>query len=83
MDYTCPRCGEEHSQYNWNDKTKERYGGSIIPIEKEDADCFYVCPSCSEGSDYTEIEKGYTIRISKKEYKELLEIKAMYEGLCK
>ena len=91
MNYTCPECKTTHSSAEWDKATQEFYETDIITSiedEKDRAGCTFNCPNCNKEIDYDYMSfvneaKEPIITIFTKEYKELLEIKAMYEGLCK
>jgi len=86
MNYTCPECKTTHSSAEWDKATSEFYGTTISPIESEEREsCSFNCPKCEAIVDYNALipSDSDSITISKEEYDELLEIKAMYEGLCK
>jgi transcription initiation factor IIE alpha subunit len=92
MNYTCPKCKSELSAKEW-DKATEKYYNSTdttsINDEAEREACHFICPACKESVGYYELANSgnedveMKITITTKEYEELLEFKAMHEGLCK
>ena len=85
MNYICPKCKTTHSEEIWDEATRKCYGYNITYIKDGGWDNFYRCPNCGEDSGYEQLMESAkdTITITKQEYEELLEFKAMYEGLCK
>lgn len=87
MNYTCPECKTTHSSSEWDKATSKFYDDTTIwPIESEEREsCSFNCPHCESIFDYNALipSDSDNVTISKEEYEELLEFKAMYEGLCK
>jgi predicted RNA-binding Zn-ribbon protein involved in translation (DUF1610 family) len=51
MKYKCDWCGEVITSHEWNKATDKgfnnyRHVTKIVPIEKADEECMYLCPRC-------------------------------------